>query len=115
MYLGFSQIPLAIGWTLEGKLGPMFYDMYASKERFSRELLLERGMGSDTVSAIPEGEAFTTLVEFTGESAKSLTTLLHSTHDIYIVWWIMGVVGILSAIGIWIYGKWILTLRSEAE
>ena len=23
MYLGFSQIPLAIGWTLEGKLGPM--------------------------------------------------------------------------------------------
>jgi len=116
MYLGFSQIPLAVGWTLEGKLGPMFYDMFASKERFSRELLLERGMADDAVSTIPVGEAFTTLVEFTGESAKSLTTLLHSTHDIYIVWWIMGVVGILSAIGIWIYGKWILTLRTaEAE
>ena len=26
MYLGFSQIPVAIGWTLEGKLGPSLYD-----------------------------------------------------------------------------------------
>ena len=28
------------------------------------------------------------------------------------VWYIMGGIGILSAIGIWIYGKWILTLKS---
>ena len=30
MYLGFSQIPLAVGWTLEGFLGPWLYGVYAS-------------------------------------------------------------------------------------
>lgn len=40
MYLGFSQISLAIGWTLEGKLGPAMYEEYASKDRFSRAALI---------------------------------------------------------------------------
>jgi len=42
MYLGFSQIPLAVGWTLEGFLGPWLYGVFASKDAFSRELLVER-------------------------------------------------------------------------
>ena len=33
MYLGFSQISLAIGWTLEGKVGPLLYDHYTSGQR----------------------------------------------------------------------------------
>ncbi len=110
MYLGFSQIPLAIGWTLEGKLGPMLYDIFASKDRFSRELLVERGLDQAAADAIPQGEAFDELVAFTGQSARELTDLLYSTHDVHMVWTIMGVVGILSAFGIWMYGRWILTL-----
>ena len=54
MYLGFSQMPLGVGWTLEGKIGPMLYDHFASKERIAREVLLERGLGSDAVAAIPQ-------------------------------------------------------------
>jgi dipeptide/tripeptide permease len=115
MYLGFSQIPLAIGWTLEGKLGPMLYDMYASKERFSRVELADRGMETPAIEAIPEGEAFTSLVEFTGESAATLTAHLHATNDIHMVWWIMGVVGIGSAVGIYMYGRWLVAMsRDEA-
>jgi MFS family permease len=63
MYLGFSQIPLAIGWTLEGWLGPKLYDIFASKENFSREMLEAEGMmTSAQVEALPNGEAFDTLV-----------------------------------------------------
>jgi len=32
-----------------------------------------------------------------------------------VVWYIMGVVGIVSAVGIYIYGKWILTLDRQEE
>ena len=113
MYLGFSQIPLAIGWTLEGKLGPMLYDTFASKDRFSRELLLERGMASDLIAKIPQGEAFDNLVKFTGEAPKALTQVLYQSHNVGYVWYIMGIVGIISAVGIYVYGKWVLTFAKE--
>lgn len=150
MYLGFSQVPIAVGWTLEGKLGPMLYDWYASKDRFARELLAERlGSGSvpapsgDTlgallshgskavtpdalagavdlfrhnaggfVASIPQGEAFNWLVKLTTESPESLTRLLYDTHNVALVWNLMGGIGVATAIGIWIYGKWVLTLKT---
>jgi proton-dependent oligopeptide transporter, POT family len=110
MYLGFSQIPLAIGWTLEGKLGPMLYDHYASKERFSRELLLERGMSPADLEKVEPRKAFEALVAFTKETPQALTDQMHATHSVGTVWVIMGIVGILTAVGIYMYGRWIKTL-----
>jgi len=114
MYLGFSQIPLAIGWTLEGKIGPWLYSTFASKDKFSRELIGERNlMDADAIAAIPQGEAFDKLVALAPENKWEITQLLHDTHNVDMVWNIMGVVGIISAIGIWMYGKWILTLAKK--
>lgn len=115
MYLGFSQIPLAIGWTLEGKIGPWLYQQFASKEQFAREMLADKGMSADTIANIPQGEAFQKLVEFTGMTPQALTELLYNTHNVGVVWYIMGVIGILSAVGIFLYGKWILTLNTDEE
>jgi POT family proton-dependent oligopeptide transporter len=112
MYLGFSQIPLAVGWTLEGKLGPMLYDMYGSKERISRAELDKMGLPID-LQTLPEGEAFTKLVEASGKSAEVLTAQLHAANDIHMVWWIMGVVGIISAIGIYMYGRWLVSMKDQ--
>ena len=142
MYLGFSQIPIAIGWTLEGWLGPTLYGIFASKDAFSRELLLDRlaagtasmpvgdplsklgaestvplqqiqtlasGSAQKLVNSIPQGEAFDWLVAMTGETPKALTDVLYQTHSIHMVWSIMGCVGILSAAGIYFYGRWIQT------
>jgi hypothetical protein len=141
MYLGFSQIPLAVGWTLEGFLGPWLYGVYASKDKFARELLQERmesggamlptgeqltelagnstldveqiqELGargiSQVVEGIPQGEAFDWLVTMTGQAPEQLTQTLYQTHNIQMVWYIMGVVGLISALGIYLYGKWIL-------
>ncbi|MEB2311003.1 MAG: MFS transporter [Sorangiineae bacterium] len=113
MYLGFSQIPLAVGWGIEGFLGPALYDRWASKDRFARELLLERGMPADAVSAIHQGEAFDKLVEFTKETPQHLTQVLHDSHHVGLLWVVLGVIGIVSAIGIYIYGRWILTLTKK--
>ncbi len=114
MYLGFSQIPLAIGWTLEGKFGPLLYDHYASKDAFSREMLIDKGlMAADAAKAIPQGEAFGKLVELMKAQPWDVTAELYKLHDVSMVWNIMGVVGILSAIGIWVYGRWIRTLQID--
>src|SRR5437867_9427754 len=60
MWIGFSQAPILIGWTLEGKLGPQFYHLFSSKDIFAREMLVQRGMAPSEVTndALPIGDAF---------------------------------------------------------
>ena len=67
------------------------------------------------IAAIPQGEAFDHLVQFTGESANQLTQLLYQTHNIGQIWYVMGIVGIISAFGMYLYGRWAYALvRNEA-
>jgi POT family proton-dependent oligopeptide transporter len=108
MYLGFSQMPLAIGWTAEGKIGPMLYDHYASKENFAREVLAQTGLSTETVANIPQGEAFSKLVEVTGQTREALTQTLYASHDVGMIWYIMAAVGLVSAAGIYAYGRWVV-------
>ena len=111
MYLGFSQLPPAIGWTLEGKLGPWLYGEFASKEAFSREMLLKNELLSEgQIDAIPQGEAFSTLVELSGQSARSLTSELYQLHDVSLVWDVLASVGLLTAVALYFYGRWLLRL-----
>lgn len=66
---------------------------------------------SQFVKKIPNGEAFDWLTRMTGETPQALTETLYNAHNVGFVWYIMGCIGIVSAIGIWVYGKWILTLK----
>lgn len=108
MYLGFSQMPLAIGWTLEGKVGPTLYDALGSKEVFARQMLAEEGFPAD-LAAVPEGKAFDQLVEALHQDRWEVTGTLYQLHhgSIAQVWYLMGAVGIVSALGIWMYGRWV--------
>jgi dipeptide/tripeptide permease len=115
MYLGFSQLSLGIGWSLEGYFGPVLYEHFASKERFSREMLSDQGMPASQVAEIPQGEAFEQLVSFTGQSARELTTLLAEGHNIGMVWYIMGGVGLVSAVGMVLYGRWVAAQASGQD
>ena len=114
MWIGFSQAPILIGWTIEGKVGPQLYQMFSDKDAFSREMLVARGMDASqvTTGALPVGEAFHKLVAFTGESPAVLTRTLYQTHHIGLTWYFFALVGAVSAGLIWAYGRWI---RKTAE
>jgi hypothetical protein len=99
---------LAIGWTLEGKTGLVLYDHFASKERFAREMLGQKGLSADVIAAIPQGEAFGKLVEMSGQTKEAITQALYVTHNVGVVWYIMGAVGVVTAIGIYSYGRWVI-------
>ena len=107
MYIGFAQLPVGVGMMLEGKIGPVLYDHFASKERIAREVLLERGLGSDAVAAIPQGEAFGRLVQQLQRPEWEVTAQLAAGHDIGSPWYIMALVGLTAAVGMWLYGRWI--------
>ena len=103
MWIGFSQAPILIGATIEGKVGPQLYHMWSDKDVFSREMLVERGLDPSqvTVAALPLGEAFHKLVAVTGETPAALTRLLYETHHIGATWYFFAFVGVVSAVLIW--------------
>ena len=72
-------------------------------------------MDPGQAAAIPQGEAFQTLVDFTGEPARALTEVMYQSHNIGMVWYLMGAVGLASAVGMIFYGRWVASAaRSRA-
>jgi proton-dependent oligopeptide transporter, POT family len=112
MWIGFSQAPILIGCTIEGKLGPLLYDVFSSKDLLARKMLVERGFSPAQVTpeALPNGEAFSKLVEFTKDTPAHLTQLLQQSHPIGLTWYIFAVIGVFSAVAIFLYGRWIRKL-----
>ena len=111
MYLGFSQLPLGIGWVIEGYFGQVLYAKYGAKDTIARQSLLDGGMTPSQVDAVPLGEAFQKLIETTGLSADALTAQLYATNDVGTAWYIMAAVGIVSAAGMYVYGRWTYQLK----
>lgn len=110
MYLGFSQLPIGVGWITESYVGPTLYGAYSSKENLSREMLAANGVD---VSAIPVGEGFQQLVLSSGQSAEVLTAQLYASNDIGTVWYLMGAIGLVSAFGMYVYGRWTYRMTSQ--
>jgi MFS family permease len=117
MWNGFSQAPILIGWTIEGKLGPELYHIFSSKDEFARQLLVGRGLSPEqcTPQALPIGEAFNKLVQVTGETPAHLTQTLYQSHHVGLTWYVFAAIGVASAVMIYLYGQWIRKLaRREA-
>ena len=113
MYLGFVMLPQGIGWTLEGKLGPWLYDVYASKDNLAREYLHQLGMQSEKIAQIENGEAFDQLVSFAGSNHQAMTDILFQANNIGMAWYIIATVGAISGVGIYLYAKWVYQLQKK--
>ncbi len=111
MYLGFSQLPLGIGWMAEGYFGQTLYYKYGAIDTVARPALVDAGISQADADAIPIGEAFQKLVEVTGQSADVLTAQLYAANNVGVAWYIMASVGIVSAAGMYVYGRWTYQLR----
>ena len=111
MYLGFSQLPLGIGWVFEGYFGQVLYAEFGAKDTIARRSLLDGGLSPAQVDAVPIGEAFQKLIEITGQTADVLTAQLYAANNVGIAWYIMGSVGIVSAAGMYVYGRWTYQLK----
>ena len=115
MWIGFSQVPILIGWTIEGKLGPQLYHIFSAKDEFARQMLVARGLTPEQYSepALPIGEAFKKLVQVTGDSPEHLTQVLYQTHHVGLTWYVFAAIGVASAVMIYFYGQWILKLAKR--
>jgi hypothetical protein len=88
--------------------------MFSEKDVLARKMLVSKGMdpAQVTEAALPVGEAFQKLVDFTGMTPAVLTKTLYEANHVGLPWLIFAGIGVLSACLIWAYGRW---FRKYAE
>jgi MFS family permease len=107
IYMGYSNIPFAIGWAVGNWASGPLYDAFSSRTMLARTWLVEQGgMSAEAAEALPGEEVLSTMVQTMGGGATSYeaTALLWETYDPWIIWPMLGSVGALSVAGmVWNY------------
>jgi len=102
IYMGFSNIPFAVGWAAGNGLSGPLYDHLASRAVFARQILAGRfAMPADAVAKISPDQLLSALAEKMGGGATSndAIRLLWDTYHPWVVWLVLGVVGLASVAG----------------
>jgi len=125
LYMGYSNIPFAIGWALGNKVGGSIYEQISSKINLARDYMIDKlGMARETVDAIPKEKVMDELVKaldipVTGETPVAIeaayqqaTVVLWNTYDPEMVWYYLGIFGVIGTVGMIVF--YFLSRRSAA-
>ncbi|MEZ5358144.1 MAG: MFS transporter [Candidatus Zixiibacteriota bacterium] len=103
LYMGYANIPLAIGWAYGSFLGGKVYGEHGEKATLAIKYFAEK---LNIVSGIERTEAVVKLQEHLGINAVDVTNLLWETYHPYEIWYQFAAYGFAAAIGIFFYSKW---------
>lgn len=103
LYMGYANVPLAVGWGYGSLYGGQVYGEMGEKAKLAMDYLAEKYAMTD----VARTEAFQKLQEVTGLSPQEATDLLWNAYDPYKLWYQFAAVGIVSAIGMFFYSRWI--------
>jgi MFS family permease len=112
LYLGYVNIPVAIGQSVGAKIAAWQYGTYGEKAMLSLRYLVEKtsfaqGRAWDgdvstleAVTGVERKVAFATLVKELGQDPNAVNQLLWTTYRPYQVWYPFAIIGVCSLIGI---------------
>jgi len=103
LYMGYANIPQGIGWAIGSLLGATVYDTYGDKANLALDYLQNK-LG---ISGVERTEAMNKLVELTGQSHQEATDMLWYQYDPWKLWIPFAALGMLSAIGMFFYARWV--------
>ena len=109
LYMGYANMPTAIGWAYGSFLAGDLYAKVGEKAGLALRWLGEHG-------GVPAGIERTTAMEavqrVSGLDAGAATAMLWRTYHPYQVWYPFVGVGIASAIGIFLYARWVRNVEA---
>lgn len=113
LYLGYVNIPVAIGQAVGAKIAGWQYGSYGEKAMLSLRYLAEKTQYMDgkpawngdvatleAATGVARKEAFATLVKTVGQDGNAVNQLLWDTYKPYQVWYVFSAIGLASLIGI---------------
>jgi proton-dependent oligopeptide transporter, POT family len=118
LYLGYVNIPVGVGVFIGSKIAGHVYGHYGEKAVLALKYLAEKtpfGTGKDwdgnvatleTVLGVKRTEAMTKLQEVTGLDPVAATRMLWETYHPNVKVWIpFAVIGVISAVALWVFGR----------
>jgi MFS family permease len=112
LYMGYANMPLAIGWAYGSFMGGKVYDVMGDKANLALKYLADH---SGIVSGVARTEAFAKLQTVLNLNAADATTLLWNTYHPFKLWYIFVGIGLTSAVAIFFYAMWAKKLETAEE
>jgi MFS family permease len=109
LYMGYANMPQAVGWAYGSFLGGQIYDQQGDKANLALRYLAEK---HGITSGVERTGAMAKLQEVLNTDAVAATKLLWDTYHPYQLWYPFAAVGLASAVGIWLYSRWIRKYES---
>jgi dipeptide/tripeptide permease len=118
LYMGYSNIPFAIGWAAGNGIGGRMYEAMSSKFDLARRLLVDRfGIAREAAEGLENSEVLGALAAKmnggAGATIDEATRLLWSTYQPWKVWYYLGAFGLAGTIGMLVF--YFATRRSMQE
>lgn len=113
LYLGYSNIPFAVGWSGANFVGGPLYDRFSDKFELARRYMVQQlHLDGSTVAALDKGEVMGKLTEALNLSERAASELLWQEYNPRIYWYLCIGLGVLSTMAMVVYHFW---LRADAE
>jgi len=115
-YMGYANMPTALGWMLGAKLMGNWYEYYGDKVNLAKQHLTEQlGMTADQVAALAKDDVVPTLATKLGVDVAGATQLLRDTYNPGKVWIWLTAVGAISVVLMIGYDRWIKWEMAKSE
>ncbi|UCG63294.1 MAG: MFS transporter [Candidatus Zixiibacteriota bacterium] len=103
LYMGYANIPQGVGWAVGSKFAGHVYDNLGDKANLATDYLAN----NFNITDVSRTEAMNKLVELTGKSHQQVTDLLWDTYDPYRLWYRFAAIGLVSALAMILYARWV--------
>ena len=100
LFMGYANVPFAVGWTAGAFVAGDLYDRMADKANLALRFLRENGQ---PIADVKRENAMAALQAFKQTDANGATQLLWDTYHPYQFWYCFVAVGALSAVGMIIF------------
>lgn len=108
LYMGYSNIPFAVGWAGANFIGGPLYDALSDKYALARRYLVEQlGHDAPTVAGLPADELMPRLAAALGRTPAAARQVLWDTYHPQSFWWICAAVGLGATLGMVGYHFWL--------
>ncbi|HOD66954.1 MAG TPA: MFS transporter [candidate division Zixibacteria bacterium] len=103
LYMGYANVPLAVGWGYGSLYGGQVYGTMGEKAKLAADYLAAKYQVLD----VARTEAFAKLQEVSGMNAQEATDALWHAYHPYKLWYQFAAVGLLSAAAMVWYSWWV--------
>ena len=116
LYMGYSNIPFAVGWGLAGVLSGITYGVYSDKYMLARRYMTEElGMDAGIIDALTIPEVMPKLSAALNIDQFEATAVLWDAYNPWITWLFFGAIGLISTIAMLIYHFWLEADKKKRE